>query len=259
MMLSSSNELLILGCGHSESDTLFNNNALVTNAKGNLLIDCGYTIKPALHAQGFTLQDIDAVFITHVHADHMFGLERLANEGRYKYRKKARLILHQELYDELWHQCLKGVLAKNGEGENELADYFELELLQHDQFEIFGNSYQLHRVSHTPGKVCFGLMLNNTVFYSGDTVAIPQLLLELKPELIFHDVTLTDYNPVHASVHSLLSLYPPELCKKIYLMSYEDHWPEYQQKVEQHFAGFARQGQRVALNSQHQTEVIAAD
>ena len=47
-MLSNSNELLILGCGHSESDTLFNNNALVTNAKGNMLIDCGYTIKPAV-------------------------------------------------------------------------------------------------------------------------------------------------------------------------------------------------------------------
>jgi glyoxylase-like metal-dependent hydrolase (beta-lactamase superfamily II) len=250
-MLADSNELLILGCGHSESDTLFNNNALVTNAQGNLLIDCGYTIKPALAAQGLKLQDIDAVFITHVHADHMFGLERLANEGRYKYQKKARLIVHADLYDELWHQCLKGVLAKNGEGENELSDYFELELLQSDEFELFGNFYQLHRVSHTPGKVCFGLMINHSMFYSGDTVAIPQLLLQLKPELIFHDVTLTEYNPVHASVHSLLSLYPAELCKKIYLMSYEDHWPEYQHMVEQHFAGFARQGQRVQLSKVH--------
>lgn len=253
-MLSNINELLILGCGHSEADTLFNNNALVTNSQGNLLIDCGYTIKPALTAQGLKLQDIDAVFITHVHADHMFGLERLANEGRYKYKKKARLILHHELYDELWHQCLKGVLAKNGEGENELADYFDLELLQGDEFELFGNFYQLHRVSHTPGKVCFGLMINQSIFYSGDTVAIPQLLMQLKPDLVLHDVTLTEYNPVHASVHSLLSLYPAELCKKIYLMSYEDHWPEYQQMVEQHFAGFARQGQRVQLSKARQAD-----
>jgi ribonuclease BN (tRNA processing enzyme) len=253
-MLSNINELLILGCGHSEADTLFNNNALVTNSQGNLLIDCGYTIKPALAAQGLKLQDIDAVFITHVHADHIFGLERLANEGRYKYKKKARLILHHELYDELWHQCLKGVLAKNGEGENELADYFDLELLQGDEFELFGNFYQLHRVSHTPGKVCFGLMINQSIFYSGDTVAIPQLLMQLKPDLVLHDVTLTEYNPVHASVHSLLSLYPAELCKKIYLMSYEDHWPEYQQMVEQHFAGFARQGQRVQLSKARQAD-----
>ncbi len=247
-MLSNSSELLILGCGHSESDTLFNNNALVTNSEGTLLIDCGYTIKPALLAQGLKLQDIDAVFITHVHADHMFGLERLANEGRYKYNKKARLILHHELYDELWHQCLKGVLAKNGEGENELADYFDLVLLQNDEFELFGNYYQLYRVSHTPGKACFGVMINHSIFYSGDTVAIPQLLMQLNPGLIFHDVTLSDYNPVHASVHSLLSLYPAELCKKMYLMSYEDHWPEYQHIVETHFAGFARQGQRVQFS-----------
>ena len=257
MMLSNTNELLILGCGHSGSDTLFNNNALVTNSEGTLLIDCGYTIKPALQAQALKLQDIDAVFITHVHADHMFGLERLANEGRYKYHKKAKLILHHELYDELWHQCLKGVLAKNGEGENELSDYFDLVLLQNDEFELFGNYYQLHRVSHTPGKVCFGLMINQSIFYSGDTVAIPQLLMQLNPELIFHDVTLTEYNPVHASVHSLLSLYPAELCKKTYLMSYEDHWPDYQQMVEQHFAGFARQGQRVQLSKAHQTDTAA--
>ncbi len=257
MMLSNSNELLILGCGHSESDTLFNNNALVINAQGNLLIDCGYTIKPALLAQGLKLQDIDAVFITHVHADHMFGLERLANEGRYKYKKKAKLILHHELYDELWHHCLKGVLAKNGEGENELSDYFDLVLLQKEEFELFGNFYQLHRVSHTPGKICFGLMINHSLFYSGDTVAIPQLLMQLNPQLIFHDVTLTEYNPVHASVHSLLSLYPAELCKKTYLMSYEDHWPDYQQMVEHHFAGFARQGQRVQLTTEHQKDSAA--
>ena len=255
-MLSDSNELLILGCGHSESDTLFNNNALVTNDKGKLLIDCGYTIKPALQAQGLTLQDIDAVFITHVHADHMFGLERLANEGRYKYRKKARLMLHHELYDELWHQCLKGVLGKNGEGENELSDYFDLVLLHNDEFELFGNQYQLHRVSHTPGKVCFGVLINQSVFYSGDTVAVPELLMQLNPELIFHDVTLTEYNPVHAPVHSLIRQYPEALRKKTYLMSYEDHWPEYQPMVEQHFAGFARQGQRVQLSKKSQTDAV---
>lgn len=256
MMLCESNQLLILGCGHSESDTLFNNNALVSNEQGNLLIDCGYTIKPALHAHGLQLRDIDAVFITHVHADHMFGLERLANEGRYKYHKKAKLILHHELYDELWHQCLKGVLAKNGEGENQLSDYFELVVLQHEEFDLFGNHYRLHRVCHTPGKVCFGLMINQSLFYSGDTVAIPQLLLELNPDVIFHDVTLSEFNPVHASLHSLLSLYPPSLCKKTYLMSYEDHWPEYQQIVEQHFAGFAKQGQRVTLSKTHQTDTV---
>ena len=81
--------------------------------------------------------------------------------------------------------------------------------------------------------------------------------MQLNPDLIFHDVTLTTHNPVHASVHSLLSLYPPELCKKTYLMSYEDHWPDYQQMVEQHFAGFARQGQRVVVSKERQMDTAA--
>jgi ribonuclease BN (tRNA processing enzyme) len=81
------NKFLILGCGHSEALTLFNNNAVVINSQGLLLIDCGHTIKHALHNQNMNIGMVDAVFITHVHGDHIFGLERLAFETRYKYQK----------------------------------------------------------------------------------------------------------------------------------------------------------------------------
>lgn len=241
------NELLILGCGHSEADTLFNNNALVRTEQGNLLLDCGYTIKPALFAQGLGLEDIDAVVITHVHADHVFGLERLANEGRYKFKRKVRLYLHPSLYDELWHQTLKGSLGRNGEGECTLEDYFELCLIENNEFHYAGNHYRLHTVSHTPLKPCFGIEINQSLFYSGDTLAVPALLAELKPKLVFHDCTLASWNPVHAPIASLQALYSKELRARMYLMSYEDHWADFSRLADEEFAGFAWQGQRIDL------------
>jgi len=250
------NELLILGCGHSEADSLFNNNAMVRTAQGNLLLDCGYTIKPALFAQGLTLQDVDAVVITHVHADHVFGLERLANEGRYKFKRKVRLYLHPALYDELWNQTLRGCLGRNGEGQCELADYFDLHWIENEQFSYAGNHYRLHAVSHTPTKPCFGIEINQQLFYSGDTLVVPELLQQLEVQWIFHDCTLTDWNPVHAPLPSLLQTYPASLRKRMFLMSYEDHWPQYASLVAQEFAGFARQGQRLALNRRPEQDQV---
>ena len=66
--------LTMLGVGHSEALANWNNNAMITVDGRRLLIDAGYTIKFALHQQGLTLEDVDAIFITHVHADHCFGL-----------------------------------------------------------------------------------------------------------------------------------------------------------------------------------------
>ena len=86
-------ELLILGCGHSESLTLFNTNAAVRDHGRLFLIDCGWTIKAALQAQGHGFADIDGIFITHVHGDHVFGLERIGYEARFKLGRRIPLYL----------------------------------------------------------------------------------------------------------------------------------------------------------------------
>mgnify|MGYP002620632863 FL=1 len=236
------NQALVLGCGHSESLEHYNSNCLVVNDAGKLLIDCGHTIKHALHAQGLGIADLDAIFVTHVHGDHVFGLERVAYESLFQHGRKIELIFHASLYDELWHQTLKGSLGSHSEGSARLEDYFSVTLLHEPSFERFGNNFTLLPARHTPRKPAFALNINQKFFHSGDSLAIPEIVLAQQIEVGFHDVSLSEDSPVHATLASLLEHYPRPVRKKLYLTSFEDHWREHQAVVEEEFAGFCRQG-----------------
>lgn len=240
-------QLTMIGVGHSEAIDHWNNNALITANGRRLLIDAGYTIKFALRDQGLTLQDIDAVFITHAHADHCFGLERMAYECRFRYGTRPVLYLPPGVYEELWEHTLKGVMGQLGEGPAELSDFFEVVLLDGDHFEFEGVALEFFQNRHTPRKPSYGLFINRKLLFSGDTREIADLVIPRGPQVVLHDCTLADFNPVHASLQELMDHYPEPLRRRMYLMSYEDHYEQHRGRVEQDFAGFALQGQRFEL------------
>lgn len=246
-------EFIVLGCGHSGSLVHYNTNAAVLDAGPDqagselTLIDCGYTIKQALHHAGLGIAGIDHIIITHVHGDHVFGLERVAFETRFKYGRKVNLYIHPSIYEELWDHTLKGSLGQNSDGAASLEDYFNVIWL--DEETVIGrHRYQLIEVCHSPGKPTFGLLIDNRIFYSADTVAIPDIMQTLDFEIGFHDVTLTPENPVHATLKSLLEAYPGAIREKLFLMSYEDNWQEFEAVVNREFRGFAKQGMRLHLD-----------
>ncbi|TVL28644.1 MBL fold metallo-hydrolase [Shewanella xiamenensis] len=246
-MSKSKNKFMILGCGHSESLEHFNNNAIIITSAGNMLIDCGYTIKHALHAQSMSIRDIDSIFITHVHGDHVFGLERVAYESKFKYNKRVELIIHAGIYKELWEQTLKGSLGVNGDGEAELTDYFDVTIINGRYFKFHDINIELVPVNHTPGKCTHGIVINKKIFYSSDTIAIPEIINQHSFEVGFHDVTFSNYNPVHATIFSLIESYPFYVRDKLYLMSYEDSWGDYIDLVSNNFKGLAVQGMVVDI------------
>ncbi len=239
--------LTMLGVGHSEAIDHWNNNAMVEAGDRRLLIDAGYTIKFALRDRGLTLADVDAIFITHAHADHCFGLERLGYECRFRYGFKPVLYLPPGVYEELWEHTLKGVMGQVGEGPAELTDFFDVVLLDDQPFEFEGVRLQPFQNRHTPEKPSYGLMINDHLLFSGDTRPIPDLVATFDPVTILHDATLSDWNPVHASVRELRENYSDTLRERMYLMSYEDSFEQHRAEVEREFAGFARQGQEFAL------------
>ncbi len=70
-------EFLCLGSGSS------GNSYFLKTANNGILIDAGIgirTIKKTLAEKGYSVSDIDAVFVTHDHADHIKALGQMAND-----------------------------------------------------------------------------------------------------------------------------------------------------------------------------------
>ena len=77
-------KITLLGTGGMFSLMNFHTNYLVQDqSRPNgtppcLLVDCGSDIRMSLAALGLTFDNVDAVYITHCHADHSGGLQYLA-------------------------------------------------------------------------------------------------------------------------------------------------------------------------------------
>ena len=90
----------------------YNSNILIEGGRSTLLFDAGVTIGDALDDAGWEPSGIDYIFISHLHADHVGGLEyigykRYFNEFPFG-NDSPILIGYHEFLDELWNNSLKG-------------------------------------------------------------------------------------------------------------------------------------------------------
>lgn len=223
-------KLQMLGTGSAFAKAYYNNNALLESGGQTLLIDCGITAPRALHELGISFDEIDAVLITHIHADHVGGLEELAFQRKFIYRSKPILYVEKSLIEPLWENSLKGGLEQ--EGGHALEDYFDVRPLTEGlPAELLpGLTAELIRTPHIPNKASFSILFNDTFFYTADMVFDGELLNRLVRDRgvrgIFHDCQLHPPGIVHADLAKLLTL-PEELQQIIYLMHYGDDQPAF--------------------------------
>lgn len=103
----------MLGTGSAFAKAFNNNNALFTVDGLNLLVDCGITGPKALHELGYSFNDLHAVLLTHIHADHIGGIEEYAFQMKFVYGRKPILYIADTLVETLWENSLKGGLNKS--------------------------------------------------------------------------------------------------------------------------------------------------
>lgn len=220
----------MIGTGSAFAKTFNNNNALLTVDGQTLLVDCGITAPKALFELGYSFNDLDAILVTHIHADHIGGLEELAFQMKYIFGRKPILYLADTLVKVLWEHSLKGGLQQN-ETET-LEDFFDVRPLSEGQpYEVLpGLSVELIATRHIPGKANYSLLFNDFFFYSGDTVFDANLLHSLVNNrgvrVIFHDCQLHPPGIVHACLSQLLTL-PNAIQELVYLMHYGDNQPDF--------------------------------
>jgi glyoxylase-like metal-dependent hydrolase (beta-lactamase superfamily II) len=223
-------EIQMLGTGSAFAKAFYNNNALVYAGGRALLVDCGTTGPAALHHLGKSLSDIDAILVTHLHADHIGGLEELAFRYRFHYEIKPALYVADTLAGPLWEHSLRGGLEQDGFAS--LEDYFDVRpLVPGEPRELLpGLTAELLATPHIPNRPSYSVLFNGCFFYSADMVFDPDLLRRLVRErgveTIFHDCQLFAPGSVHACLPELLTL-PESLQERIYLMHYGDDQPDY--------------------------------
>lgn len=226
---------------------------MVTTAAGHKwLLDCGRQAPDQLHDAGVSWHELTGQIITHVHGDHVYGLEDFAFRRFYEGQAgieavraggpKPGLMVHSAVRDELWEMLapvLKYVPGNDDPAAGTLADYFDEVAPQvvagpkhnawnhAEQFSADGLSLIARECLHVPGKPSTSLEIEvgeRLAWWSGDsTVDVPWLSkIEPKTNIFFHDCTFVDYpGQVHGSF-SLLKTLPESVRKKMVLMHHED-------------------------------------
>lgn len=250
--------LSFIGVGAGLSPQLGNANLLLSREEGQpeLLVDCGPITALSLIQDG-RLQQVPAAFITHVHDDHVGGLQMWAQMCRYVWKRRPKLYVPEAVWPELWEGSLKGGLGTvslpGGIGaEASLEDYFEVIRLQPGEPILRpGLPPILPRPSlHVPGKACFGLWLGEEVFHSSDSQELPP---EEGPtgkalKVIFQDCQFFEgAEGVHLPLAKMARALAPEHKAKIRLIHYNHAPGPEEMALAEGFWGFVPRDERMLL------------
>lgn len=246
-------KLTFIGTGSAFTLNNYQSNMILTADDGEvLLIDCGADVRFALRDLGLTYKDIQHVYISHLHSDHVGGLEWLGFTRKFDPScPKPHMYISRFIKTELWSSVLAGgMLSLQGEVAD-LDTYFEVHSIGKNQgFRWKGVDFQLVQAVHIMSGFhivpSFGLLFTingvNT-FLTTDTQFSPAQITDFykRADLIFHDCETSPFRSnVHAHYEQLCTL-SRDIKQKMWLYHYQDG--KLPDAAADGFAGFAQKGQ----------------
>jgi ribonuclease BN (tRNA processing enzyme) len=245
-------KFIFLGTGSAFTLANYQSNMLLEVEGRRMLVDCGGDARFALRDLGLGVGDIDAVYISHLHSDHIGGIEWLALSTYFNPNlHKPTLYINEKLGEELWHNCLKGGLGTLQNQIAHLDTYFDIRLIRRNEgFEFAGLRLQTVQTVHYMDGYeivpSYGLLVplpgDGRLFVTSDTQYTPGQLMSFyqSSTIIFHDCETSPYRSgIHAHYEDLRTL-PAEIRKKMWLYHYQDGTlPD---AAADGFAGFVKRG-----------------
>ncbi|MEO7149223.1 MAG: MBL fold metallo-hydrolase [Rhodanobacteraceae bacterium] len=212
--------LHVLGAGAAQAVELGSSGAVLErDGEPLLLIDCGPdTLSRYLDAYGAPPR---ALYITHVHMDHVAGLERLFYRAWFDeaLRGTIRLYAHAALVPLLQSRVADypNVVAEGGAN---FWDAYRLVALSRGFWQQ-GLWFDVFPTRHHAPNTSFGVALGGCFAWTGDTRPVPEMLAAHAGgnTLVAHDCALRG-NASHTGLDDLQREYPDELRARLLLYHY---------------------------------------
>ncbi|CEK10387.1 MBL fold metallo-hydrolase [Legionella hackeliae] len=228
----------------------FQANMLIEGNNGNrLLIDCGTDIRHSLYAQGYSHNSIDAVYISHLHSDHIGGLEWLGFSTFFQENRRVTLYISQDLITKLWQNALSAGMSSLEDKQAQLDTYFNVKKILDHRFIFDGNQLELiktfHMLDNGQYVPSYGLYIHtetNKIFITTDSRFSPEHLSKIyrQANIIFQDCEIGNNSGQHARYEELRTL-DSEIKQKMWLYGYSNIALPHAK--EDGFLGFISQGQ----------------
>jgi ribonuclease BN (tRNA processing enzyme) len=240
----------VVGVGDAFTTRYYNACLLIEAGATRLLVDAPPALGRALADLGtrggssLGLGDVDHVLITHLHGDHVGGLEQLLFFRRFVTGRRAKLHAAPEVLAGLWETRLKGgmdtlMAADGSRSALTLDDYAEVCPLGPGTSVIGDLSVEWRpTIHHIPTSALRFSAAPRSFGYSADTAFDPSLIEWLaRSDLFFHETNLG----VHTPLDALVGL-PPEIRGQMRLI----HYPDFHDVTSSPIA-CAREGERYDL------------
>ena len=260
-------ELEVLGIGNAFT-TVHNNTSFLISQDLRFLIDGPQSLFKILRQRGLGPADIDGVIATHIHGDHVSGLETLLIWKRGVQGVRTPLYTSRRVYKELesrffpsFAQAFSSDLMKiETRTFDSYVEFRELSETSETQLTS-GLSAEIRHNWHPTPTLGIKLHTNShSVGISGDTCYRPSLLAELRrknlidqvaydqlagdwlwsADVIYHEADKSTTGP-HTSEYDLLQL-PDHLQNKIRLVHVPDETTDWGLNL-------AREGERVVVDA----------
>jgi ribonuclease BN (tRNA processing enzyme) len=236
--------LRFLGTGSSHSEDLGSSSATLENSGDPvLLIDCGQGI-PARYHRTYKVWP-EAIFITHVHLDHISGLEQLQSTIALGKARPVRIYAPGSIL-QLLHERIGNLTCSMAEGRSNFWDQYQL-IPVSSGFWHAGHWFDVFPVRHHAPGFAYGIRLAGRFLFTGDTRPIPEILRHFgnSGERLFHDCALRG-NPSHTGWDDIEREYEPALRKRMVLYHYES--AETGARLRRKGVCVAEPGKRYSLN-----------
>lgn len=209
-------KIVSIGVGEAFDERYYNNSHLVVSNENVILLDCGYAIPNQIWKYYPDVSFIDSIFISHLHADHCFGLPPLIVRMREEKRRKPLTIISMN------NEKLKQII-KNGYPKALDNSPFEIEFIEakpskkircHTMDLTFASTS--HSIPNLAVRISNG---KNIICYSGDGRHTDESkeLYENADLLIHECYKIEESMKYHSSLTDLISLVSNQNIKHLFL------------------------------------------